>query len=142
MTRWPAVALLVVLLAVARLGAQEPGDGFRCKYLRRSFCTADGCSAMPKDSEYVTIPRLEQLEAVADSSAVNVRRCGQNGCTAVPTLIAREGAFLHLNSSTHGFLLTIGTAELAAYGFHRGDFVEVITIYANALVSSGSCQPQ
>jgi len=91
------------LLFSASVLAQGTDNEVRCDYQRRELCTRkDGCKPQKLAGEYLIVPSLSKLLAVANTKVdVEVRLCDAHGCEPAPMRAAVNGSYLELTQA-HG----------------------------------------
>ncbi len=137
------VALAGVLtLITAPLAGQH--KEYRCNYTHRESCGPNGCEEIPTEDAYLLVPGLSVLRTAGSSlltTDVVIRRCDSQGCTPVTVTSFTSGAFLNVwRVAPGGYMLKFANWEEddALLG-PAGEFVEIATVWLNALVSYGRC---
>ncbi len=129
------VALAGVLTLITTPLAGQHKE-YRCDYTHRESCGPNGCEEIPTEDSYLLVPGLTVLRGVGLlTTDVVIRRCDSKGCTPVTVTSSTSGAFLNVWRRAGGYMLKFANWEEddALLG-PAGEFVEIATIWLNALV--------
>ena len=132
------IAVISILVAApALLVGQVRNENTRCNYTRRMACGSGGCAAKQSEMFLLLPASVSELVTPTGDTPAIVQRCDNAGCTDVPVVAFRSGAFVEVVSPGSGYLLKLQATDV--FGEGKGDFVEVATSLLAAMVSYGSC---
>ena len=113
----------VLVLAAVLAGLVGPAFGaeIRCEITSKFACSPSGC-----------VRNALGVWSLIDFDAARFSRCDRNGCDHYPMSQTASGVFTNIEVPGHGMLARVS---------HDGSqYVEVVTLGTDVLVSYGSCR--